>query len=94
MVFLHPAHIQRRQANLQHDQRPGAGVPAPDGPEQVAQNKAPETDSTPAQIQRCDQPGSDHGRQHCRPLQPIDQVHYALQPPDFGCAPLGVWIND
>src|SRR5690606_5926930 len=76
-VLFHATNVHQSQAHLQGDQRPGSGMPAPDDPEQVACQEAPETDSPTAGPQRAEQPCRDYRHHHRRPLQQVDPIHIA-----------------
>ncbi len=70
-----PRMLRRGEAQLQHDQRPGAGVPAPGDPERVAGEEDPEADLAPVLVRRGDEPGGEDGDGHRRPLNEIEPVH-------------------
>src|SRR5690606_36269677 len=76
-VLFHATNVHQSQAHLQGDQRPGTAMPAPDDPEQVACQEAPETDGPTAGPQRADQPCRDYRHHHRRPLQQVDPIHIA-----------------
>lgn len=52
-------------------------IPAPDNPQTITEQEAPETDIALAFSLRCNQPRRDHGNDHGEPLELIQVVHDA-----------------
>src|SRR5690606_30944196 len=59
-VFPQPPDVQGGERHLQHDQGPGAIMPAPRHPEDIAAEEPPETMLPPAFHLRGDEPGGQH----------------------------------
>jgi len=66
------SNIHCRQRGLQHHQCPGLGRPAPYHPQQVAEQKDPETPVASPILAGSHQPGRRHRDHHRRPLQKVD----------------------
>jgi hypothetical protein len=75
IVLVHAADVHRRQRQLQDNHRPRALMPAPDAPEAVACEKAPEAQHAAYFALGSGQPRCEHGDDHCRPLQEIQPIH-------------------
>jgi hypothetical protein len=74
-ILAKPAQVHHEQTKLQHDQRVRIAVEAPQNPQHIAGDKTAETDHATLWALRSDQPGSQNGHEHGRPLQPIEVVH-------------------
>ena len=78
LVLRHAAGIQDGEANLQGDQGVSAVVPAPEDPEDIAEEKEPEAPLTTLLFQRGDKPGGEKGDRHRPPLYVIHPFHFLL----------------
>ena len=75
VVFRRAAHVQKGETELEDNERPGAGVPAPSHPKHIAQEKKPEAPLALSFRLSGDEVRGEKRNRHRRPLQVVHPFH-------------------